>query len=395
MRIWFVKGLAGVSLMVFFMAGSGIRAQAGEAVRSHIYDRFLTCMMDTGQWIVDENSRTKLADGSYTPDKFGYSGGTGRVAISCQKVTVRKGRAYAALVFDSGSYSYVRVNGSVYEGTNTPDASVFEIPVQLNQNTEIVGCTTKMSSAHEIAYSIFVYVEGAMEGDKDRSGNEEASLTEKGVEPPKLEGLTFEKETKAENAGLFRIFHYEGGIACIETDIRYLIVPDDAELPAGLDKESVIIRRPGGENKEGVFRAYAASEPVLGWMSDLGQLKNLALSGIPEEECRIQEIRELMEEEKAAFGGTYDEIEYRTLVTEKCDLALMPAEIISSEKDAKGREYLGELGIPMFVDLSSLEASKEGKAEWIKVYGVLFDCEEEAGALYREELEKIIDLKRG
>ena len=34
------------------------------------------------------NSATTLADGVYTPDKFSWSGGTGKVSISCTKITV-------------------------------------------------------------------------------------------------------------------------------------------------------------------------------------------------------------------------------------------------------------------------------------------------------------------
>ena len=75
----------------------------------------------------------------------------------------------------------------------------------------------------------------------------------------------------------------------------------------------------------------------------------------------------------------------------------MPSEIISPKEDVGGTEalpgerhetydevygYLSELGIPMFVDGSVMERSQEGQAEWIKVYGVLFDREEEAQALY-------------
>lgn len=439
MRVWLVGGLpemltaavsdilkriwiAGIFLTVLCMQCAGISVQAadtkaeasetgdGDCSRDisgrRVYREVAVWVTDTLRSIIDADSMTELADGSYIPDKFGYSGGTGRVAIRCQEVTIREGRAYATLVFDSDSYSYVKVNGRVCEGANTADTSVFEIPVQLNRNNTVIGCTTKMSSAHEIAYSIFIYIEGAFE-DAGEQPEGEPSQTES-LEAPKIEGLIFKRETAAEKAELFKIFHYKGGIACIEVDsqtedtgkLRYLIVPDKTEIPAGLDKEMVVIRRPGEENGEKRFYAYVASEPVLGWMEDLGQLKNLSLLGVPEEKCQIREVRNLLEEEKIIFGGTYDAIEYKMLVSRKCDLALMPAGMSSPGKDAKGAEgssgewhetyeevsgYLSELGIPMFVDQSLRESTEEGQAEWIKVYGVLFDCEEEAGALYQEK----------
>ena len=38
------------------------------------------------------NSKTKLKDGVYKPDKFSWSGGTGKVNITCDKVTIKTDR---------------------------------------------------------------------------------------------------------------------------------------------------------------------------------------------------------------------------------------------------------------------------------------------------------------
>ena len=44
---------------------------------------------DTRQQTAGENYAADLEDGSYTPDKFGFTGGTGRVELSCPEVVVR------------------------------------------------------------------------------------------------------------------------------------------------------------------------------------------------------------------------------------------------------------------------------------------------------------------
>lgn len=336
----------------------------------------------------DKADLARLEDGRYTPDQFGFSGGTGKVTISCPEVSVQDGRAYASLVFDSGSYSYVKVEGRTYEGVNTEDTSTFEIPVRLNQNNTVIGCTTKMSSAHEISYTVFVYIE-----EKDSKGSEaKASAGDNGLSPselsktaPKIAGLTFIEETEAEYAVNYKIFHYEGGITCIETDpqteedtkiLRYLVAPADAGIPAGLEHEMTVIRRPAQREGEAAFHAYAASLPVLAWMEDSGQWKHLALTGIEEAEGQAKE-------RDAVFGGTYDDVDYKALVKARCDLAVMPAEILPAEGSASRRgkytetlEYCEELGIPMFVDLASREKTKEGQDEWRKVYEIIFGCGE-------------------
>ena len=107
------------------------------------------------------NSSTSLKDGTYTPDKFSWSGGSGRTSISCSKVTVKNGKAYATISFSSDSYAYVKASGSKYYGSVVGGRSTFEIPVNLNTNNRIVGMTTAMSADHEIEYTIYVYIAGA------------------------------------------------------------------------------------------------------------------------------------------------------------------------------------------------------------------------------------------
>ena len=80
------------------------------------------------------NSKTKLKDGVYKPDKFSWSGGTGKVNITCDKVTIKNGQALATIVFSSSAYQYVKANGNKYLPTHTGGKSIFVIPVELNKN---------------------------------------------------------------------------------------------------------------------------------------------------------------------------------------------------------------------------------------------------------------------
>ena len=229
------------------------------------------------------NSATTLADGVYTPDKFSWSGGTGKVSISCTKITVTGGQAYATIVFSSGSYGYVKANGNTYYPTATGSTSTFVIPVELNKNNTIIGMTTKMSTAHEISYSIFIYLSAAAKADGTTvSGETNLSADTLDEKAPEIMGLSYQSETKVEHAEYFKIYHYDQGITLLEIDqgkdedtkeiktkdtkedtdsgltpaqeeqlalykakiVRYLIVPEDAEIPAGLDKEMIVIQKP-------------------------------------------------------------------------------------------------------------------------------------------------------
>ena len=85
------------------------------------------------------------------------------------------------------------------------------------------------------------------------------------------------------------------------------------------------------------------------------------------------------------------------MVKNKCNLAILPSTVLDKEKDGKEEkeqlldlsERFGTLQIPVFVDRMADEEKEEAKLEWLKVYGVLFDCEEKANEVYTEKLAEL------
>lgn len=103
----------------------------------------------------------EVLDGTYKPS-FGFTGGTGKTKISCDKVVVKNGKATATITFSSASYTWVKVNGTKYTNQNQGGNSTFTIPINLNGKTSIVAETTAMSAAHEIDYVLYCYVDGTV-----------------------------------------------------------------------------------------------------------------------------------------------------------------------------------------------------------------------------------------
>ena len=62
--------------------------------------------------------------------------------------------------------------------------------------------------------------------------------------------------------------------------VNYLVVPEKAEIPAGLEKDCVIINQP-------VEASYIASEPVLGRLVEMGLLDSVSDISIAEEAVKI------------------------------------------------------------------------------------------------------------
>lgn len=363
------------------------------------------------------NSATTLADGVYTPDKFSWSGGTGKVSISCTKITVTGGQAYATIVFSSGSYGYVKANGNTYYPTATGSTSTFVIPVELNKNNTIIGMTTKMSTAHEISYSIFIYLSAAAKADGTTvSGETNLSADTLDEKAPEIMGLSYQSETKVEHAKYFKIYHYDQGITLLEIDqgkdedtketktkdtkedtdsgltpaqeeklalykakiVRYLIVPEDAEIPAGLDKEMIVIQKPKKS-------AYVGSEEVLEILDKLNATDQITSVGVKQKNCKVEGIAKAMKAKKIIYAGTYKKPENKKLMKSKCDLAILSNKILPDEKNEKKMsvedqqkryEELAEkfvlLDVPMIVDRSADEKKNDAKVEWSKVYEAIF-----------------------
>ena len=424
------------------------------------------------------DSGTTLKDGVYTPDRFTWSGGTGKVQITCNKVTIQNGQAYATLVFSSDHYQYVKANGNKYYTTKGGGSATAVIPVALNQNNKIIGMTDKMSVAHEIEYTIFIYLAAANGGTSANgatvSGSNNKTLDE---EAPQIIGLEYQSETKLDYAEYFKIYHYDQGIVLLEIDmtkdtardpekaeksskkkvasvtinrsedaknsdaesnadasveesaaqdnngtseqdlaaelykgnvVKYLIVPEDVEVPVGLEQDMIIVKKP-------TDHTYAESDEILNTMKDLDLLDNVVAVGMKSKDCTVSEIVDKMKVKdgeknaEVAYAGTADKLKLKNFVKSEVNLALFTGDILPREdseenaakdtdkkadKDSKDTketltveeqmeqfeeltEKLATLGIPVLVDRSSEEKTELGKQEWIKVYGVLYGCEEQ------------------
>ena len=99
-------------------------------------------------------------DGTFQPSLFRAEGGTGKVKITCEEVTVKDGAAEAMIEFSSPHYEWVKKDEVTYEPENADEedrkTSRFRIPVLLDEEQVISALTTAMSQPHEIEYTIYV-----------------------------------------------------------------------------------------------------------------------------------------------------------------------------------------------------------------------------------------------
>lgn len=280
-----------------------------------------------------------LPDGVYTPDCFSFSGGSGKVKITCPEIIVENRLAFARIRFSSSSYAHVRASGKIFYADIVDGKSEFIIPIALNCNNRILGLTTKMGTPHEVEYLILVHY-----------GESEISAPSDTLDDtaPQFTGFNFLEAVAFEQAENLRIFRYEPQALLFEIDtgvdpasaldedknlyqqrvLKYLAVPEGTELPAGAEKLYIIIRLPST-----VCSLTDRTE-------NYGLTPTLTLSP--------------------------DNLDYRTLLLEKiqlviCDEALLP------ELREKLADRFTTLGIPVLVDCST----EETQDDWMLLYRLL------------------------
>lgn len=142
----------------------------GEAVLTEISDyeelkriqkeKRIAAMKAEGEAESSGISRNKvdMEDGEYWIE-LGFEGGSGRASVeSPARLTVRDGKAYGRICWNSPNYDYMKAGGETFRPVNTEGNSVFEIPVfAFDEKISVVGDTTAMGTPHEIEYILTFY----------------------------------------------------------------------------------------------------------------------------------------------------------------------------------------------------------------------------------------------
>lgn len=195
------------------------------------------------------------------------------------------------------------------------------------------------------------------------------------------DSLSVESSLELQYADQFAVDYYTGGYALIHIvdGSEYLVVPEDAPVPAGLSEDTVVLQQP-------LDRLYLVATSAMDFFSALDGIKNIRLSGTDEDGWYIEKAKTAMRDGAMLYAGKYNSPDYELIYAEQCDLAVESTMIYHSPEV---KEQLERLGIPVLVERSSYESNPLGRMEWIKLYGVLLGREEEAASIYRQALDNL------
>ena len=362
----------------------------------------------------------------------------------------------------SMDYKYVKASNGVYYPAG--DGS-FTIPVELNTNNRILGMTAKMTAAHEIEYTIYVQLKKAESAATSTGGGGSLSKEKETDDPdskldkqaPEILGLEFKEVIQTPGARYLKLFQYDRGVVLAEVDLRrdtvldteeaieelaqadlaakarnveaeqtdepaetvqitsdyvaaqyrgdvlkYLLVPAGVELPAGLEKDYLIVHLP-------VKSTYLMDENLAQSLDALGALGSVSVLTV---DCQEEALMLMIEEHQKLPGGTWQKPDYRTLIKAEVDLGLignlplpLSRETLEERKQtASAPETLSPveyrdrltnltdrfavLDIPLILDRSADEPEARGRAAWMKLYGILYGKQELANRLYDAAVAK-------
>lgn len=196
-----------------------------------------------------------------------------------------------------------------------------------------------------------------------------------------LPGLTWESGMALEYATEFSVDYYEGGYALIEVagDSRYLAVPEDREVPEGLDGSIQVLQQP-------LDTIYLQATSAMALFDRIDGLDAIRLVGTRKDGWYVENAVTAMEKGDILFSGSYSQPDYELMVEEGCDLAVVSTMILHAPKV---QEMIEQLGIPVFVEHTSYEKHPLGRTEWVKLYGVLLSKEQEAETFFQTQADAI------
>ena len=111
--------------------------------------------------------------------------------------------------------------------------------------------------------------------------------------------------------------YYKSGYALIsiKDGDRFLVIPEDKDVPENMDSDIKIIKRP-------LKNVYMVSTSAMDLVCAIDEEKNIRLSGTKEKDWYVDKAKEAMKSGNMLYAGKYSAPDYELILSEKCELAV-------------------------------------------------------------------------
>ena len=164
-------------------------------------------------------------------------------------------------------------------------------------------------------------------------------------------------------------------------DQKIVTVPEGKAIPDWVKSENdvVVLKQP-------LNNIYVAATSIPDMIDCLGKLDSISYTSTMYEDWALDSMKTALEELSIEYVGKYRAPDYEVLLANGCNLAIESTMIYHSPEVF---EKLEALGIPVIVDASSYENNPLGRLEWIKVYGAILDCYDEAVEIFDNKVAAV------
>ena len=196
--------------------------------------------------------------------------------------------------------------------------------------------------------------------------------------------LEYEDSMELLYAEKFSVDYYTGGFSLVTVNgsERYLVVPEGKESPGDLAEDITVLYQP-------LDRIYLVASAVMDMFISMDSLDVIRFTGTKAEGWYLEEARQAVESGDILYAGNYSAPDYEQILAEGCDLAIENTMVYHTPEV---KEQLEKFGIPVMVDYSSYETEPLGRTEWVKLYGLLADREEEAAEAFAGQQEAFASI---
>lgn len=197
--------------------------------------------------------------------------------------------------------------------------------------------------------------------------------------------LVYESRMELEYATEYAVDYYSDGydLITISDGSRFLIVPEDKEVPEDLDEDIKAVQQP-------IDNIYLVASAAMDMFRSIEALDKVKFTGTDQDGWYLPQIPQLMEQGDIIYAGKYNAPDYELILSEGCDFVI---ENMMINHTPEVKEKLENFGIPVMIDRASYEEHPLGRCEWVKLYGVLTGREEQAKTAFDEqvaELERVL-----
>ncbi len=220
---------------------------------------------------------------------------------------------------------------------------------------------------------VFAFLLGACgTGGKADTGKEESGIDFESLEKTGSVELSYATQFNIDKYGEYEMITIvDGG--------RFLLVSEDAPVPDNIPEDITVIKKP-------LTDVYLLSSCAMDLIVQTDSMDCIKYTATKKEDWCVEEAVTAIENGELTYAGKYSAPDYEMLVAGDCKFAISNT-MINHNPEVK--EKLEELGISVMIERSSYETHPLGRLEWIKVYGVLFDKEEEANAYFDQQVGEV------